>query len=471
MNAQDYKTYKENFGVFVAYFLKSFLTSPTPEFHREIFKLLPITKRLVLASPRGFAKSSICSVFYPIWLALFKHRNDICIISASETLAVDWLRKIKGELESNPFIQLLWGDLKSSKWTENHLILKNGVNIRARGAGGQIRGFRPDCIICDDIETDESVESEEQRKKLKDWLFRACLNTLMPEGQFIVIGTVIHPLSVLADLLAVDNGWVKKKFQAYKDGKQELGYELWAELWTHEKLQVRKKEIGSFRFASEYMNDPVADETAPIKEAQIRYWKELPQQLSLSIAVDPAYSDDETADFKVAVLVGIDHNMNRYLVHYIRTHISIGEFQDAIINLWQSNKTHITGLGIPNSGTEKGFFDSFLKKCNERNLFPPIVELKNAFTNSQTQVSVRGKKARVVAALQPLFEQGKYYINADHLEARDELMTIGASRWDDIVDSMAYAEQVLQPVFYDINQTEQYYEEQTIERGNSGYGI
>ena len=60
---------------------------------------------------------------------------------------------------------------------------------------------------------------------------------------------------------------------------------------------------------------------------------------------------------------------------------------------------------------------------------------------------MRNKRDRVVAALQPLFEQGKYFIGQSMLEARDELLTIGSSRWDDIVDTMAYAENILTPAY------------------------
>jgi len=408
-----------------------------------------------------------------MWLSLFQKRGDITIISASESLAIEWLRKIKREFETNRRILAYFGDLKSDKWTENHIILKNDkrVNIRARGAGGQIRGFRPDCLIMDDLETNESVESEEQRKKLKDWIFKDCLNTLLPEGQFVVIGTIIHPLSVLADLLVADNGWVHKKYQAYIDGRQEQGNELWGALWSHEKLQERKREIGSWAFASEYMNNPISDETAPIKEHQIRYWTEFPITYSSVLAVDPAYSDDEKSDFKVVSHVAIDQQMNRYLASYIRTHAPIGEFQNAIINLWVQNKSTITAVGIPNSGVEKSFFDSFLKKCEERKLYPPVVELKNAFTQTGTSISIRGKKARVTAALQPLFEQGKYFINPDHIEARDELLTIGSSRWDDIVDTMAYAEQILTPSFYPMEEPKKQWEEEPKHREiNFAYG-
>ena len=350
-------------------------------------------------------------------------------------------------MTNNARVIKYFGEQQSDKWSENHIILKNGVNIRARGAGGQIRGFRPDTIICDDLETDDSVRSEEQRRQLKEWLFKACLNTLVPEGQFLVIGTIMHPLSVLADLLATDNGWTKKKYMAYHDGVQLAGHELWVELWDHERLQARKREIGSFAFSSEFMNSPISDETAPIKESQIRTWQELPKQYNAVIAVDPAYSEDETADYKTASLILCDSFSNRYLARVIRSHMKIGEFQDAIINMWLSHRGEVTAIGVPNSGTEKAFFESFLRKCTDRQLYPPVIELKNAFIQSGSNVSIRNKTARVIASLQPLFESGKYYIGVDMLEARDELMSIGVSKHDDIVDTMAYAEQLIQPYF------------------------
>lgn len=471
-----YERCNSSIQYFVEYFFPHYITSKIPPFHTEMYELVPRSHRLVLGAPRGFAKSTIVAKFYPLWLALMEKRRDICIISASETLATEHLRSIKRELESNQQLRSWFGDLKSSKWTETHIVLKNEleVNIRAKGAGGQIRGFRPDCIILDDIETDETVESEEQRKKLKDWLFKACLNTLLPEGQLLIIGTVIHPLSVLNDLLLCDNGWTKRKYQAYRDGNQQAGYEIWPDLWPHPKLQERKAEIGTWAFASEFLNDPVFDETAAIKPAMIREWKELPQQLSMVITVDPAYSEEESADFKVASLIGIDEKQNRYLVHYIRTHQPTGEFIDALLTMFTQYRDKITAVGIPSGGTEKEFFKSVINKANERKVYAPFFELKNTFTTQVGQAK-RNKGSRIIAALQPLFEQGKYFIHASHIEARDELLSITPNhlpRWDDIADSMAYAEQILQAPIYDSHDFEKsVYETEEQHRGDTGYGL
>ena len=443
---------ENDLALFGADICSDVIPTRVPEFHKDLCNLMLKENRLVLAAPRGFAKSTWVSKVLPLYLALFKKKKDVCIISASEGLAVEHMRWIKQKFEACPKVNILFGNMKSDKWSETHIIVKHEdgtlINIRAKGAGGQIRGFRPDCLILDDIETDESVLSEEQRKKLKRWLFTACINCLLPGGQLILIGTVIHPLSVLADLLDTPNGWSKRRWKAYKDGIEEPGFELWPEARPHIWLQKRKAEIGSFSFASEYMNDPKLDEEAPIKQHYIKYWEELPKQLGLVISMDPAYSEDVKSDFKVSVLVGIDQKNNRYLIDYIRTHNPTGDYIDQTLNLFLRHKDRITSFGVP-AGREKEFYDRVIEKATLRNITLPIQEVKNAFLVSASAQTVRNKKRRIIAALQPLFEQGRYYIHANHQEAREELLTIGSSRWDDIVDAMTYAEQILTPVYYD----------------------
>lgn len=454
--AKYYKEFERNIEAFARFFVPHVLSYEVPKFHKEIYGAVQGLKRLVVSAPRGFAKSTILKIF-ALHSLLFRTRKDICIVSASEGLAVEHALFIKQELESNQRILRYFGDLRSDKWNERHLVVRHPDGfmsaLRAKGAGAQIRGFRPDCLLLDDIETDESVESEEQRKKLKNWLFRACINCLLPGGQLAVFGTPIHPLAVICDLLETPNKWTKLRYKAYKDGVEAKGHELWPEARPHEWLQQRKAEIGSLAFASEYMDDPRTDESSPIKPGQIRYWKELPDQYNSVIAIDPAYSEDAKSDFKVAVHILIDVNHNRYLNTYIRTHEATGDFMDACLNLYLQNKGTITAFGVPASGTEKEFYRSFLNRAQERGINPPFVELTNTFITA-TGEAVKAKKRRVIAALQPLFESGKYYINESHFEARDELLTIGSSRWDDLVDAMSYAESILTPGYFDMKETQ-----------------
>lgn len=447
--------YGSDIEAFARDFFPHLLNKSVPEFHKEIYRDLLKPSYYACAAPRGHAKSTIGLIIKPIHFALFNDLGDITLLSASESFIVNEItRRIKFEFENNENLISIFGNQRTSKWAETYFVLKNGVAFEAGGIGGQLRGGRRGLIALDDLETNETVESEEQRAKLRDRVKKELIPKLIPGGQLIYFGTIISPLCYLNTIISTpDNGWDKRFYAAYWDLKnkcmlpQAKGNELWAEMLPHEELQRRKQAQGTNAFSSEYLNTPVSDETQPIKEDQIRYWKEFPTQYSSVITVDPAYSDDEKADFKTCLHTAIDQQMNRYSASYVRTHQPIGEFQDAILNLWLQNKNTVTAIGIPNSGVEKAFFDSFLKKCEERKLYPPVVELKNSFTQTGTSISIRGKKARVTAALQPLFEQGKYFISPNHIELREELLTIGSSRWDDLVDCAAYAEQILQPYF------------------------
>lgn len=474
----DYAKFIENCFVDVEFFARNLcgelLKADVPEFHREMYQFLPRIKRGLIAAPRGFAKSTITSVIYPLWLAVSQvSYKNIMIVSASETLAVELLRKVKRELESNQQIIKLFGDLRTDKWSETHIILKGGINIVARGAGAQIRGFRPDCLILDDIETDEGVESEEQRRKLKDWLFKSCLNTLLPHGQFLIVGTIISPLSLLSELLETDNNWFKKKYMAYYDGIMEKGHELWFAQWPHEALLQRRSEIGSFAFASEYMNSPLEDGATAIKDEQIKYWDALPENMMMYMALDPAYSEDVKADYKACSLVGVDSANNRYLISVIRTHAPMNEYMQQVLNLWKMYSSDVVSLGVPCSGTEKEFYRSFTEFCHRAGHFPPIQEMKNVFRD-QNNVGIRNKTRRIIASLQPLFEAGKYFIHRDHESARTELLMIGSSKHDDVVDTMAYVEgmvvtshQTEEPIF---ERKRHYWEDEEVNHTPANYG-
>jgi hypothetical protein len=469
-----HKIWMNDIQAFAEEFFPHLLTKPSALFHSEIYKFLSAGHRnLILEVFRGGAKSTICLIIKPIHFALYKQTGDITLISKSESFVLNEInRKIKYEFENNEKLRTIFGDQTTEKWSETYFVLKNGIAFEGLGIGGQLRGGRRGLIVLDDLEDEESAISEDQRDKLKRRIGKEIAPKLLPEGEMVYVGTPVHQLCYIHQVYQTpNNGWTKLHFPAYKDGRQEDGFEQWKEMYSHTFLQGEKTKWGSNYFSSEYLCNPIVDENCPIKEGQIRYWEKLPQQYSCVIAVDPAYSEDATADYKVATIVAIDQAQNRYLLTYLRTHDTLGEFQDGIINLFLQHKNYCTGVGVPNSGVEKSFFDSFMKKCEERKVYPPVIELKNSFTRGGTSTNVRNKQARVTAALQPLFQSGKYYIRPEHLEAREELLTIGQSRHDDIVDCLAYAENILQPVFYNMVEAENRYEEQEeINRGETGYG-
>ena len=167
------------------------LTYAIPEFHKTIYEALRKNNRLAIAAPRSFAKTTVTDVIYPSYLALMNipNRNNIAIFSASQGLAIEQLKKIKYEYDNNQVLiglyMLIHGKAPHSDkdtWRDDEIQFSNGVVIQARGAGGQTRGKRPNVVICDDLETTESVRSSDQRKYLDEWFRKDILGLLEHDG-------------------------------------------------------------------------------------------------------------------------------------------------------------------------------------------------------------------------------------------------------------------------------------------------
>ena len=215
--------------------------------------------------------------------------------------------KLRKELEVNERLRLDYGDQTGKIWRNDYIRLGNGAEVRAKGAmvggsGAQIRGYRTDLVIVDDVETDESVFSEDQRNKFDEWFWRALVGTLNPESQLIVVGTLLHPLSFLSILVKGKEGWDTGIYRAMRDGRS-----VWEDRWSTDSLNMRKGEIGSAAFEQEYMNNPIPDEWRIFKMDCVRYWDELPQGLGYFTTVDPARTVKDGADYTAIVTCGMDY--------------------------------------------------------------------------------------------------------------------------------------------------------------------
>ena len=258
--------------------------------------------RLLFIAPRGFAKSTVCSRFFPLWLALYAKKRDIMLISSTVALAKENLRIIRTQLENNEKIIKDFGDLKSDKWTEEQLNLTNGVTIRAKGRGFQIRGFRPDIIICDDLESDEMVASKDQREKLENWFLRELLPTLTLDQHLVYIGTMLHQFALIAKLRE------KEEFKSfhYKAVVQVKGKDasIWEEMWPIKRLHELKQELGVYAFESEYQNNPLSMTEQPIKPHHINDVRVNGKIVEACMSVDPAIAERENSDFTAIQIMG-----------------------------------------------------------------------------------------------------------------------------------------------------------------------
>lgn len=186
-----------------------------------------------LAMPRGSGKTAI-SVRAAIWAVFYGYCKYLILIAATEDNAWDLLNKIKTEVEENRLLaedfpevcfpvakleginnrsggQTLNGQRTKIGWSGKEIVLPtvqnslaSGVVIECVGLLGNVRGknrmidgadVRPDMVLIDDPQNDESANSPEQNKKRLRVLKGAILGLAGPDKSIsgVMPCTVIRP--------------------------------------------------------------------------------------------------------------------------------------------------------------------------------------------------------------------------------------------------------------------------------------
>lgn len=440
---------KEDILWFTEYYLSHFLEHRTPLFHKEIFKLLESENRLGIAAPRGFAKSTIVQLIYGLHCLLYNEGEDILTISQAANLAEDWLRKIKFELESNERIKtdfsglLQWGEKYSKRWTANHLVIqKQGrvfSQIRARGRGCQVRGLRPTKVFCDDLEDEELVRSEEQRKYLVEWFLGALLNVLKIDQQLVVIGTVLHPLALLTKIVEKKDqfkDWVIRRYKALEGNKS-----LWEDRFPVSDLLKRKMEIGTYAFETEFQNNPITSDICLWRPDWIKRWDKIPEIKLRFAALDPAASEKESADYSAMVCWGVGVDDHIYELDAWKGRWGTWELVEKVMSFYQLHRP--LRFGIEEVAFQSILKNLLIREAQKRGIYIPIEGISlGRYTGKELNVKQPRDKFTRALSIIHFFEQGLVYLKTQSLI--EQLVVFPTGSEDDLVDASVYGLMMVQ---------------------------
>jgi predicted phage terminase large subunit-like protein len=217
-----------DFKLFVQTFFQSHCQYPFSAMHEDLFALESDPKRrgrrLAIAAPRGHAKTTFLVHFKVLHALVYGTEKFILILGHSETEANAKVAELFHELENNLLLKAVYGQLAPKPGqpgcSRKNFVTQNNIRVMAKSRGKQVRGLkhgchRPTLIILDDIEAPDSVLQEEQRYKTQQWFEKDILKLGSVDGQanVVIIGTCIHPESLLSNLLTAP-GWEGYKYQA-----------------------------------------------------------------------------------------------------------------------------------------------------------------------------------------------------------------------------------------------------------------
>lgn len=427
----------------------------SPFFHKEIMAAYLTHDRVAIVAPRGHAKSTVTCLFYVLHAALYGYKRNIVLISASEDMAKRFLRTVRDELEFNVKIRHFFGEMKTDKWSETEIKLRNGCTLHAKGRGAQLRGLkdgaiRPDLIVCDDLEDGELVRSEVQRRNLEDWFNSAVLPSLEPNvGQCIVVGTILHMDSLMNRLLDPElyPDFYRRKYAAI-NGRNEP---LWPDRFSLEKLEAFKQSYIArhllSRFFMEYMSDPVPEEDATFRADYFQFFEgeAAPDGESLTeVYVDlGGGSTRKAADPTAMVVLTIDRSNTIFVDDYVNDRMGTDTKRmcDEIFRLHATYQPRRFVI-------EKTQAANLLKATLEQEMKNRRVYLNVEYI-SPTRGSGGGRgnmsdgKYQRIAAMEAAFKMGVIKMRKWMTEIQEQLIMFPRGKHDDLIDALAYGYQHL----------------------------
>ena len=408
-----------------------------PAFHRVLWdKFCGDSSQVVIAAPRGTAKTTAVTFSCTLASALFRDRDFILLVSKTEGQVVRFLANIKAELLVNEELKSQFGVKRFVKDTETEVIVElldgHQFCIIAKGSEQEVRGLqwngkRPNLIIIDDAEGAEQVMNPQRREKFRNWLF----NDLFPCGseycKIRMVGTVLHMDSALERLLK-DSMWESERFAAHNDDYSEL---LWPEKLPKDKLEeIRQGYINQGNpdgYSQEYLNKPIDAENAYFHRDDFIH-SHTPEYLEYYAAIDFAITKKTKSDYTVIAIAGIDQEG---LLHIVDIRRGRWDGFEIIENMFWVQQKYQPNLFIAEKGQIKHTLDAFLNA--------EMVK-RGEYINLHA-VTPKVDKEQRAKPLQARMRAGGVRFNKDkewYGPLVEEMLVFPRGQHDDQVDALAY---------------------------------
>ncbi len=399
-------------------------------------------KVLMVFVPPRHGKSQQCSIDFPAWYLGRNPHKEIITASYSAELAQDFGTKTRDKVESEAFrvifdkLNLKEDERSKAKWRTSE-----GGSYTSVGVGGSITGRGAHILLIDDpIKNREEAESEVYREKVWSWFTSTAFTRLEPGGVVVVILTRWHDDDLAGRILAHKE--LSKRVKIIKfpaiaemeEPHRSVGFPLWPSKYPKEALMEIKTTVGPYDWAALYQQTPILSENQEFKPAWFKTIADFEVDrmntrnfLTIDSAMSKRAEADSTGFCDNAV------NTEKYW-HLKAWRMKIGpeELVDTIFTLHR--KRRYEKIGIEKTAYLDGLKPFLDAEQRKRQVFLPIVELKH----NQTAKEIR------IRGLIPRYSSGSiYHIDGYCKDLEEEAMRFPLGVHDDVLDSVAYQDQIL----------------------------
>jgi hypothetical protein len=411
---------RNDYAAFVKYYFPHWCTDkdtgkliPSAKFHIDAANRIRKTRQLkaVFKWARGHAKSTHMDVFIPMFLKCQEKReiNVMVLIGKSQDNANTLLADIQSELEYNRrYIADFGKQKKEGDWTTGFFVTTDDCAFFALGRGRSPRGLRyrenrPDYIVIDDLDDDESCLNQSRVNKMTDWVKEALFGCFgAAGGRFIMVGNLINQCSVLANISVTEGVYVTQV-----NVRNAHGLPSWPELWPEFRIAEKEKFMGFRSFQKEYMNNPIIEGTVFTE----MIFGRVPPLNRFRFLIGygdpaPANSKDGKGSFKALFLVGCVDGVY-YVIKGFLDHVTNAEFVEwyYVLRDYAGDKTQVYNY-IENNTLQNPFYEQVFIP-----LFAEKAKTKGFVGIIPDERKKPDKFSRIEGNLEPLNRLGKLIFN------------------------------------------------------------
>lgn len=417
-----------------------------PPFHDPVVERLenPDNRYVGLKMFRGSAKTTRVRTFASKRIA-YAISNTIIIVGNAQKHAGYSLKWLKKQIIHNRY----WADTfklsPGNTFNDEQLEIIHGVdgriiNVLAFGITGAIRGinlddFRPDLIIIDDPDNEETTNTPEQREKTSDLVFGALQKSLAPPtenptAKMVLLQTPFNSFDLISTC-EKSPMWNVAPISCFTDD----GKSTWESRYPTEFLQKEKAEHARLRKMALWMREMeckiVAQETASFDPDWLQYYdtngKGLPPGLTKIVPIDPASSEAKDADDQVVGVLGFK-GQDIYLIDYTAEK---GEMPEACAaTVLGFIATHKPYKIVVESVAYQRVLAWFLRKA---------MSLAKRWCMVEEYQDKRKKSDRIIQALRQAAANGHLHCKSTHKKFIEQWTSFrpGFEMHDDVLDMVA----------------------------------
>jgi hypothetical protein len=374
-----------------------------------------------LESPRRHGKSMLVRVVL-LWLICQDPFIRILVASNTESLSTSIIRHIQRIIESNAkeFLEL-YGVEPGKPWrgTEMCLLSEDMIHTDAvligKAGSARVTGLSTDVILMDDIIVPDNIRTQQQYRRLKEWIEGELWNTLDPMiEKVIILGTrkgmidwynelLNNPdISCHVDQAIIDEGTPEARPLWPKEGDIE------GRGFTMNMLEKRRRRNPTL-FEREWMNRPSLPKGYRFERHWIKTFVALPppEFMDYYIGIDPgAGIGDRASYFAITVVAHDRRGDDIYIVEMYRDRMALDDQIEIAEAL--SKKYEPKAVMCESVFAYSFLADEFEKRISQHTDYFRKVNYKEG-EGALKGTDQKSKEARIESRLRPLFRKGQIF--------------------------------------------------------------